>query len=175
MRVLHAPVNIGNQPWVLSRYERKLGVESDFHVNYKRRPSGIAPIRSSARSVTKSPAELHNRFAGGAACAVGLRRLSLLFREDAVVLGTITSLGDDYRYLDLEIARQAWEAGVLHLARLRCQDCRRNRRSFLSRPVGTMPAGCFPLASQKRMTSVGNFLSEILPKADRGILISIRS
>ena len=26
MRVLHGPVNIGNQPWVLSRHERKLGV-----------------------------------------------------------------------------------------------------------------------------------------------------
>jgi len=29
MRVLHAPVNVGNQPWVLSRAERRLGVSSD--------------------------------------------------------------------------------------------------------------------------------------------------
>ncbi len=34
MRVLHAPVNVGNQPWVLSRHERSLGVESDLIVNY---------------------------------------------------------------------------------------------------------------------------------------------
>jgi hypothetical protein len=34
MRVLHAPVNIGNQPWILSRYERLLGVESDLVLNY---------------------------------------------------------------------------------------------------------------------------------------------
>ena len=34
MRVLHAPVNIGNQPWVLSRQERKLGVKSDLVLNY---------------------------------------------------------------------------------------------------------------------------------------------
>lgn len=34
MRVLHAPVNIGNQPWVLSRYERELGLHSDLVVNY---------------------------------------------------------------------------------------------------------------------------------------------
>jgi hypothetical protein len=30
MRVLHAPVNVGNQPWVLSRAERRLGVASEL-------------------------------------------------------------------------------------------------------------------------------------------------
>ena len=34
MRVLHGPVNVGNQPWVLSRHERRLGVHSDLVVNY---------------------------------------------------------------------------------------------------------------------------------------------
>ncbi|MBX9678524.1 MAG: hypothetical protein K2X38_07150 [Gemmataceae bacterium] len=34
MRVLHGPVNVGNQPWVLSRHERKLGLRSDLVVNY---------------------------------------------------------------------------------------------------------------------------------------------
>jgi hypothetical protein len=32
MRVLHGPVNIGNQPWVLSRAERNLGLMSDLVV-----------------------------------------------------------------------------------------------------------------------------------------------
>jgi hypothetical protein len=34
MRVLHAPVNVGNQPWVLSRHERALGIKSDLVLNY---------------------------------------------------------------------------------------------------------------------------------------------
>jgi hypothetical protein len=34
MRVLHGPVNVGNQPWTLSRAERMLGLESDLVVNY---------------------------------------------------------------------------------------------------------------------------------------------
>jgi hypothetical protein len=34
MNVLHGPVNIANQPWVLSRYERQLGLRSDLVVNY---------------------------------------------------------------------------------------------------------------------------------------------
>ena len=34
LRVLHGPVNVGNQPWVLSRHERAYGVHSDLFVNY---------------------------------------------------------------------------------------------------------------------------------------------
>jgi hypothetical protein len=34
LRVLHGPVNIGNQPWSLSRQERALGIRSDLVVNY---------------------------------------------------------------------------------------------------------------------------------------------
>jgi hypothetical protein len=34
LRVLHGPVNVGNQPWVLSRHERRLGIRSDLAVNY---------------------------------------------------------------------------------------------------------------------------------------------
>ena len=32
MRILHGPINVGNQPWVLSRHERRLGVHSDLVV-----------------------------------------------------------------------------------------------------------------------------------------------
>ncbi|GCC48646.1 hypothetical protein chiPu_0032844, partial [Chiloscyllium punctatum] len=32
MRILHGPVNVGNQPWVLSRAERQLGASSDVVV-----------------------------------------------------------------------------------------------------------------------------------------------
>ncbi len=34
LRVLHAPVNIANQPWHLSRAERTLGCKSDLVINY---------------------------------------------------------------------------------------------------------------------------------------------
>lgn len=34
LRVLHGPVNVGNQPYVLSRYERELGADSSLVVNY---------------------------------------------------------------------------------------------------------------------------------------------
>lgn len=34
LRVLHTPFNIGNQPWVLSRHERRLGCDSELLVHY---------------------------------------------------------------------------------------------------------------------------------------------
>ena len=34
MRIVHGPVNVGNQPYVLSRYERELGADSTLVVNY---------------------------------------------------------------------------------------------------------------------------------------------
>jgi hypothetical protein len=34
MRVLHGPVNVGNQPWVLSRAERALGADSDVIISF---------------------------------------------------------------------------------------------------------------------------------------------
>jgi hypothetical protein len=34
MRILHSPVNIGNQPWALSRAERRLGAQSEVVCNY---------------------------------------------------------------------------------------------------------------------------------------------
>jgi glycosyltransferase involved in cell wall biosynthesis len=34
MKILHSPTNVGNQPWVLSRYERKLGHKSKLFINY---------------------------------------------------------------------------------------------------------------------------------------------
>jgi glycosyltransferase involved in cell wall biosynthesis len=35
VKILHCPTNVGNQPWVLSRSEREMGVKSNLVVNYK--------------------------------------------------------------------------------------------------------------------------------------------
>jgi glycosyltransferase involved in cell wall biosynthesis len=37
LRVLHAPCNVGNQPWSLSRAERNLGLKSELVINYATR------------------------------------------------------------------------------------------------------------------------------------------
>src|SRR5207237_9731763 len=80
MRVLHAPVNIGNQPWVLSRDERKLGIESDFHVNY----DGAFCYRAGrvvSKVGDKSPSVLRNRLQAGLRGALDYDVLHFYFGE----------------------------------------------------------------------------------------------
>ena len=60
MRVLHGPVNVGNQPWVLSRYERLLGVQSDLVVNYSTW-LGYQVDRCLSAYAQKSPQALRSR------------------------------------------------------------------------------------------------------------------
>ena len=64
MRVLHAPINVGNQPWVLSRYERRLGVESELHVNYAT-GFGYHADKVISRNGGKSAADLRERLSAG--------------------------------------------------------------------------------------------------------------
>ncbi len=104
MRVLHAPVNIGNQPWVLSRYERKLGIESDFHVNYDG-AFGYRADKVISKVGDKSPAELHNRLQAGLRAPLDYDVFHFYFGKTLLCWDDYLT-GDDYRYLDLEIARQ---------------------------------------------------------------------
>ena len=64
MRVLHGPVNVGNQPWVLSRYERLLGVQSDVVVNYSTW-LGYQVDRCLSEYAKKSPQAVRNRLLFG--------------------------------------------------------------------------------------------------------------
>ena len=63
MRVLHAPVNIANQAWVLSRHERMLGIESDLIVNYV--TSGYSADRVVGRVGGKSSEQMTERLITG--------------------------------------------------------------------------------------------------------------
>lgn len=61
MRILHGPVNVGNQPWVLSRAERRLGASSylttrsetwlKYPADLVLSPEGARPLGMAARSV----------------------------------------------------------------------------------------------------------------------------
>ena len=64
MRVLHGPVNVGNQPWVLSRAERRIGLKSELVVNYSTWLDYPAD-RVLSRYGDKSPIALMRRFAFG--------------------------------------------------------------------------------------------------------------
>lgn len=64
LRVLHTPVNVGNQPWTLSRAERRLGLESDLVTNYQTW-IGYPADRVLSSVGDHSPSGLARRFAAG--------------------------------------------------------------------------------------------------------------
>src|SRR5207302_10868515 len=113
MRVLHAPVNIGNQPWVLSRYERKLGVESDFHVNYDG-ALGYCADKVISKVGDKSSAELRNRLQAGLRAPLDYDVFHFYFGKTLLCWDdSLTS--DDYRYLYPEFEMQIRKSVILSL------------------------------------------------------------
>jgi hypothetical protein len=54
MRILHGPVNVGNQPWALSRAERRLGASSDLTIRsdtWLQYPADLVLSRNGASSL----------------------------------------------------------------------------------------------------------------------------
>lgn len=103
MRILHAPVNVGNQPWTLSRAERELGASSDLVVNYSTW-FGYPADRVLSDIAPRAARPLIRRFAFG---------LSAPFRYDVMhyYFGRSLLVWDDLGeragvpFLDLRLAR----------------------------------------------------------------------
>jgi hypothetical protein len=104
MKILHAPTNVGNQPWVLSRYERRHGITSDLVVNY---PTWLGYPADFVLSENAKPTlcSMARRLAFG---------ISAPFRYDVLhyYFGRSLLQWDDYGrrnlfpYLDLKLARR---------------------------------------------------------------------
>src|SRR5262245_16678729 len=88
MRILHGPVNIGNQPWALSRAERRLGAKSDVVCNYATWPKFKAD-RVLSQYREKSPSAVWGRLRFG---------LTAPFRYDILhyYFGRSMLVWDDY-------------------------------------------------------------------------------
>jgi hypothetical protein len=104
MRVLHAPTNVGNQPWVLSRNERRLGVESDLVVHYAP-PSLLYPADKALGSLGgKSERELRARVMAGLMAPLDYDVLHYYFGRTMFSWDDYEN-GSPFPYLDLKIAK----------------------------------------------------------------------
>jgi hypothetical protein len=165
MRVLHAPVNVGNQPWTLSRQERALGLESDLVVNYS------TWLNYPADKVVgthggKTPREKLRRFSAGILAPLRYDVLHYYF-------GRSLLYWDDYGpenrfpFLDLKLAKKLGRRIVFTLqgcdARLAGESNRRNAVT-MCRPDGCSAyATCLAQLDAERR----HLINDILPLADR--------
>jgi hypothetical protein len=129
MKILHAPVNVGNQPWVLSRYERMHGADSELVVNYSTW-LGYPADRVLSTPGSRTPGNVLRRILFGA---------SAPFRYDVLhyYFGRSLLTWDDYPlggppwFADLRLARRLGRKIFMTLqgcdARLSDESARRNR------------------------------------------------
>lgn len=166
MRVLHAPVNIGNQPWVLSRHERLLGVQSDLVVHYIP-PSLRYPADKALGDLGgKSPEELRARILTGLRAPLDYDVLHFYFGRTIFSWDDYES-GSPFRYLDLRIAKTLGRKVFFTLqgcdARLAGESTLRNKftpcRQGLCRAFET----CINSLDAKRREMIAN----ALPQADK--------
>jgi hypothetical protein len=166
MRVLHAPTNIGNQPWVLSRNERRLGVESELVVHFVP-PSFLykADRALSASAGGRSDDELRARMRAGLRAALDYDVLHYYF-------GRTLFSWDDYehspfRYLDLKLAKTLGRTVFFTLqgcdARLASESTKRNDFTPCRQGLCRLFETCVHQIDAERRT----LIRDILPLADK--------
>jgi len=128
MRVLHAPVNIGNQPWTLSRAERELGNKSDLIVSYNTWTQYPADKVLSAYQ-TEEWREIFHRWFFGLTAPFRYQVLHYYFGRSSLVFDDLQRHNVS-PFLDLKIARFLGRKVFMTLqgcdARLAAQSNRKN-------------------------------------------------
>jgi hypothetical protein len=166
MRVLHAPVNVGNQPWTLSRAERSQGVASDLVVNYSTW-LGYPADRVLSTHGAKSPIAIARRLAFG---------LSAPFRYDVLhyYFGRSLLVWDDlganagFPFLDARLAHRIGRKVFFTLqgcdVRLAGESNRRNAVTMCRLEQGcSLFRNCIAGTDARRL----EMLAQILPISDR--------
>ena len=165
MRVLHAPINIGNQPWVLSRNERKLGIESDLIVHYVPPTLHYRADKALGSLGGDSEAELRARIGAGLTAPLEYDVLHYYF-------GRTLFSWDDYRssplrLLDLKIAKALGRRVFFTLqgcdVRLAGESSRRNAITPCRKGLCQFFEACTTQLDAARR----NLIADALPLADR--------
>src|SRR5205814_5637421 len=139
------------------------------HVNYDG-AFGYRADKVISKVGDKSPSELHNRLQAGLRAPLDYDVFHFYFGKTLLCWDDYLT-GDDYRYLDLEIARQLGKPVFFTL-----QGCdvriagESTKLSFT--PCRRDACGLFSSCVSKEDDKRRQFLSEILPKADRAFYLN---
>jgi len=164
VRVLHAPVNVGNQPWTLSRAERALGIESELVVNYTTWLAYPAD-RILSRVGARDPLNLGRRIAFGLSAPFRYDVLHYYFGRSLLVWD---DLGTNLSFLDARIARRLGRKIFFTLqgcdVRLAGESNRHNAVTMCRPADGCSSYGqCIAHIDNQRR----KLINDVLPLADR--------
>lgn len=166
MRILHAPANVGNQPWVLSRYERQLGLSSDLLVNFG---TSFAYPADRVLVDPNDPWEAQMRARLRAGLQVPLDYDAFHFYFGRTILGgwDEDDNGIGYRYLDLELAHRLGKPIVFTLQGCDARLAGESTLRYAHTPCRDGVCGIYPECISKHDSGRRRFIAEVLPKADR--------
>ena len=165
LRVLHAPVNIGNQPWNLSRAERQLGLESDLVVNY---PTwiGYPADQVLGRYQGRSGRELFQRAAFGLSAPLRYDVLHYYFGRSLLYWDDLPAF-NKAPFADLKLARRLGKRVFMTLqgcdARLAGQSNSRNAHT----PCGPGRCGAYETCIASLDRERQHLIDTVLPLCDR--------
>jgi hypothetical protein len=166
MRVIHTPVNVGNQPFVLSRNERKLGVQSDVVVHYVSPALQYQADRVLGALGGQSDDELRARISEGLSAPVSYDVFHYYFGR---TLFSWSDYGgtDPFPYLDLKLAKIMQKPIIFTLqgcdVRLAAESSARNSFTMCrSGACGFFESCITTLDAQRR-----RFIEDVLPLADK--------
>lgn len=171
MRVIHTPVNVGNQPFVLSRNERKLGVESDLVVHYIPPTLRYQADRALGSLGGQSDDEIRARIREGLTAPVHYDVMHYYFGR------TLFSWDDfegrnPFPYLDLRLAKALKKPVIFTLqgcdVRLAAESFRRNAVTMCRDGACQFYPSCIAQLDANRR----RFIDEVLPFADRVLYLN---
>jgi hypothetical protein len=163
MKVLHAPVNIGNQAWVLSRHERKLGIDSELVVHYT--TMGYSADCIMGEVGDQSEAQVRTRLMTGLRAPLDYDVLHYYFARSLMSWSDYAK-HNVFPYLDLEIGKRMGRPIICTLqgcdVRIAGQSTVRNRFTPCREDACGFFSNCLSSQDQQRR----DFITNILPKAD---------
>jgi hypothetical protein len=165
MRVLHAPCNVGNQPWTLSRAERALGLKSDLICNYSTW-LGYPADRVLGSVGGRGNSELWQRRLHGYAAAFRYDVLHYYFGRSLLYWDDLPDLNTN-PFADLKIARALGRKIIMTLqgcdARLAEESNRRNQFT----PCHPDRCGAYSICLAQLDAQRRAMIHDILPLCDR--------
>ena len=166
MRVLHSPTNVGNQPWVLSRNERKLGIDSDLVVHWVPPSLQYRADRILGTLGGQSPEELRARMTAGLEAPLNYEVLHYYFGRTLFSWDDYPA-GSPFRYLDLKLAKTLGRRVIFTLqgcdVRLAGASSERNRFT----PCRDGACTSFPSCVSRIDAMRQEFIATVLPLADK--------
>jgi glycosyltransferase involved in cell wall biosynthesis len=170
LRILHGPVNVGNQPYVLSRHERELGARSSLVVNY-----GTWLEYQADRTLGRY---------GDRNIATRLRRLQFgltaPFRYDVLhfYFGRTFLCWDDYGppnplwFADLRLAKRLGRRIFMTLQGCDVRISRRSAAAYAVTPCHLGNCASAPLCRATIDDARESLIADVLPYVDRSFVLN---